>query len=77
MQRQARQMRNVVVGNCLGMQPSVGARSCKQCATRPSSRARTAQSYHLRLNDERPLNLRHGSVWQKSAAGLLCGLVLE
>jgi hypothetical protein len=73
MQRQACQVRDVVVGNRLGMQLPVATPSSKQCAACLSGRTRTAQSYHLRLDNQRPLNLCHGSVLQSSMVGGFVG----
>lgn len=59
-ERQARQMRNVPVCDGPGVQLLLSTPTCRQSIARPPCRARTAEPYDLGLNNERPLNLRHG-----------------
>lgn len=59
-ERQARQMRNVPVGDGPGVQLLVSTPACRQRVTRPPCRAWAAEPYDLGLNNKGPLNLRHG-----------------
>lgn len=59
-ERQARQIRNVPICDSPGVQLLVSTPTCRQSIARPPCRARTAEPDDLGLNDERPLDLRHG-----------------
>lgn len=58
-QRQARQMRNVLVRHRLGVQLAMARPLSKQGAAASACCARAAQAYDLGLNNQRPLYLRH------------------
>ena len=54
-------MRDVLVGDRPRVQLAVVVSSSKQRAARPPRCAWAAEPYHVRLNNERSLYLRHGS----------------